>query len=602
MNFLQVSKVQKAVIPLFLSNKDVCVKACTGSGKTLAFTVPLVQSLLKLNKEIQDGNRSQPDKHEIVALILAPSRELAMQIHKIVQDFREVVPEAFSMCYLIGGNKIEYDLQRIKEKGCNVVVGTVGRMFDLFKREVVSFKKLEILVMDEADKILEDGHETQVSHIMSVLPRQRRTGLFSATMTSQLKNLIKLGMRNPHFIEVRIENEGIFAFKQDKNDKSITIKEFDLNIDKEELKQQIKEISEVPSNLQNFYQVIENQAQKLPQLMGFLSKTKPSRLIIFFGTCASVDFHVIILRMLLSEKATFFKLHGKIDQKKRSKIYNEFKTQSNEMEGLHQILLTTDLAARGIDIPDVDWIIQYDPPQDSDQFVHRIGRTARAGRSGKSLIYLQKNEESYAEFLIKKQVKMELLENIADTPMKVPEIKAQVQVEMKQDRDLIDKASNAFVSFVRYYKEHALQYIFSMKLLDIGEVANAFFLFRVPRVKEILNIQLKSFTTDHSVKFEEIPYKDKNKEKQKEGVNKKRLEKMEWKKEKNNEEIEKEDKRKKNFSQGQKKKKKAENDWNEWEELQKEENLFKKLKQGKINIRQFNKQVYGDSDFEGESD
>jgi ATP-dependent RNA helicase DDX55/SPB4 len=86
-------------------------------------------------------------------------------------------------------------------------------MFDLFKREVISFKKLEVLVMDEADKILEDGHETQISHILQVLPRQRRTGLFSATMTSQLKNLIKLGMRNPHFIEVRLENEGIFASK-----------------------------------------------------------------------------------------------------------------------------------------------------------------------------------------------------------------------------------------------------------------------------------------------------------------------------------------------------------------------------------------------------
>jgi ATP-dependent RNA helicase DDX55/SPB4 len=116
-------------------------------------------------------------------------------------------------------------------------------------------------------------------------------------------------------------------------------------------------------------------------------------------------------------------LHGKIDQKKRSKIYNEFKTQSSDKGGLHQILLTTDLAARGIDIPDVDWIIQYDPPQDSDQFVHRIGRTARAGRSGKSLIYLMKNEESYADFLIKKQVKMELLENVKDAPLKYPQIK-----------------------------------------------------------------------------------------------------------------------------------------------------------------------------------
>jgi ATP-dependent RNA helicase DDX55/SPB4 len=101
-----------------------------------------------------------------------------------VELFKEIIPEAINMCYLIGGNKIEYDLQRIKEKGCQIVVGTVGRVFDLFQKEVISFKKLEVLIMDEADKILEDGHETQISHILAVLPRQRRTGLFSATMTS----------------------------------------------------------------------------------------------------------------------------------------------------------------------------------------------------------------------------------------------------------------------------------------------------------------------------------------------------------------------------------------------------------------------------------
>ena len=115
-------------------------------------------------------------------------------------------------------------------------------------------------------------------------------------------------------------------------------------------------------------------------------------------------------------------------------------------------------------------------------------------------------------------------------------LKEVIQHEMKQDRDLIDKASSAFVSFVRYYKEHALQFIFSMKLLDIGQVANSFFLFKVPRVKEILGISLKSFVTDHSVKYEEIPYKDKNKEKQKEGLNQKRQEKLEWKEQKKQEE------------------------------------------------------------------
>jgi len=126
---------------------------------------------------------------------------------------------------------------------------------------------------------------------------------------------------------------------------------------------------------------------------------------------------------------------------------------------------------------------------------------------------LQKHEEPYADFLAQRHVKLELLEN--STTLVDP--KPVVRAEMMQDRDLIDKASNAFVSFVRYYKEHSLQYIFSMRLLDIGQVANSFFLFKVPRVKEILGISLKSFQTDHSVNVEDVPYKDKNKEKQKEG-------------------------------------------------------------------------------------
>ena len=124
-----------------------------------------------------------------------------------------------------------------------------------------------------------------------------------------------------------------------------------------------------------------------------------------------------------------------------------------------------------------------------------------------------KHEDSYTQFLIKKQVKMFVYNKAEKLPMELNAIKERFQVEMRQDRDLIDKASNAFVSFVRYYKEHALQYIFSMKMLDIGEVANSFMLFRVPRVKEILGVSLKSFKTDTSINIEEVPYKDKNKEK-----------------------------------------------------------------------------------------
>ncbi|CDW71079.1 dead-box atp-dependent rna helicase 18-like [Stylonychia lemnae] len=585
-DFDKVTKVQKAVIPLFQSNKDVCVKACTGSGKTLAFAVPLVQQLMKIN-----SGKNKYQNNEVVGLILAPSRELAIQIYKVVELFQELIGD-LQIQYIIGGNKLEYDTQRIREKGCNIVIGTIGRIFDLQSKNLLNFKRLEMLIMDEADKLLEDGNENQLSNILMTLPKQRRTGLFSATMTSQLKSLIRIGMRNPYFVDVRLEDQGIFATPQD----IVHIQQFDLTSDKNELNRQIQEINEVPSNLENFYSPVENQALKMKRFIDFLKSIKPSRIIVFFGTCASVDYHNLILQFLIDAK--IYKLHGKIDQKKRGKIYQQFRSQDHEEMKCHQVLLTTDLAARGIDIPEVDWIVQYDPPQDSDQYVHRIGRTARAGKSGKSLILLMDNEVAYVEFLAKKQVKIEELKiQEAKNSLSYEQLREKVQNEMKQDRDLIDKASNAFVSFVRYYKEHSLQFIFVMNMLDIGAVANSFYLFKVPRVKEILGKPLKGFNQNNSVSYETVPYKDKNKEKQKEGLLKKRQEKFEFKEHVKEVQAEK-DLKKRNVSRQQKVRRKKENDWNEWEELQKEENLIKKLRKGKITLKEFNDLVDDGSDFE----
>ena len=160
---------------------------------------------------------------------MAPSRELAVQIFKVIKDFEELLG-GLSPLYLIGGTKLEHDLSRIKSKGCALVVGTVGRVFDLMEKGELSFKQLEMLVMDEADKLLEDGHANKINYILSALPKQRRTGLFSATITSGLKNLIKIGMRNPFFIEVRIEEKGIFAKKRNgkQEEKGIIVKEFSM--------------------------------------------------------------------------------------------------------------------------------------------------------------------------------------------------------------------------------------------------------------------------------------------------------------------------------------------------------------------------------------
>ena len=157
------------------------------------------------------------------------------------------------MCYFIGGDKAEYDLQRIESKGANIIVATPGRIFDLIEKNALNFKRLEIFVMDEADKLLDQGNEIKMISIMLKLPKQRRTGLFSATMPTQLKNLVKTGMRNPHVVEVKTEDQGIFAVQNEKLN-NVNIQTIDsVEQTKDEIDDQMKQISEIPMNLENFY-------------------------------------------------------------------------------------------------------------------------------------------------------------------------------------------------------------------------------------------------------------------------------------------------------------------------------------------------------------
>ena len=201
------------------------------------------------------------------------------------------------------------------------------------------------------------------------MPKLRRTGLFSATMPSQVKKFIKIGMRNPYFVEVRSDHGDIFAFlnasKNSIDDSGVTVQSFHSIEQNKSIDTKVNEISELPAGLKNFYFSTANQSEKLPSLVNFLKTQKNQRIIIFFSTCASVDFHFPVFKLILDKGCHVSKLHGKIDQKKRTKIYQEFKlTLKGESEqfGINSLLLTTDLAARGIDIPEVDWIVQFDPP------------------------------------------------------------------------------------------------------------------------------------------------------------------------------------------------------------------------------------------------
>ena len=229
-----------------------------------------------------------------------------------------------------------------------------------------------------------------------------------------------------------------------------------------------------------------------------------------------MDFYSRLLPILFEKyeinMKNILKLHRKVKQEQRTKIYTKF---SNLNSG---ILLTTDVSARGLDIPNVDWIVQFDPPQDSNQYIHRIGRTARAGNQGQSMIFLQEQEDSYVKFLEKRKVDIRSI-NI-EPSLEVKNIREFVYKQMKLDRDLIDKSQNAFVSFIRYYKEHELKFIFPFNQLQIGHVANSFFLFRMPRIKEILGKKWQGFQSQ-AIDIDSIKYKDKNRQKQKETMDSK---------------------------------------------------------------------------------
>uniref|UniRef100_M4C4T4 ATP-dependent RNA helicase n=1 Tax=Hyaloperonospora arabidopsidis (strain Emoy2) TaxID=559515 RepID=M4C4T4_HYAAE len=563
LGFEYMTPVQAATLPLLLSNKDVCVDACTGSGKTLAFVLPIVQ-LLKA--KLADGSITTPrraDLTKLVAMIISPTRELARQIFECAEKFFASALPKVQLLLFVGGTSVDEDLSLIRGAvgKCSVVVGTPGRTEDLLNRCVgssVETREFEVLILDEADTILDMGFEVSLNKILAHLPKQRRTGLFSATQTQEVKALARAGLRNPATISVQVANN----------------------------------TQVTPATLKNYFCLVGHD-QRLSALHHFVQTKKDEKLIVFFSTCGSVDFFGRVLEELFSghTKVPVVSLHGKMPQKKRTTNYDHFSTLK---AGL---LVCTDVVARGIDLPDVDWIVQYDPPQDPNFFVHRVGRTARAGRSGCALSFLSSNEDAYVNFLKIRKVPCEEMTLPVDTMEDVlPKVKSMIL----KDRDFLEKGTKAFISFVRSYKEHQCQFIFRFKELDLGAVARGFCLLQLPKINELRNVRIKFKKTD--VKITDIKFKDKAREKERqkklvaiakenEARDRKDAE-MQGKKRKRT--LEEEDRR--HPRRREKKKGLHQQIVEEWEELAEEEALYKKMKKGKISEKEYEKSLLGKAD------
>ena len=607
--FDTITKVQYIVINEFLKNEDVIVKSVTGSGKTLSYIIPLFQRLINYSKENQEY------KNQILALILLPARELSEQILKDISNFVNNIKYKFPYQLLIGGKKVENDIEKYNNQIPNIIIATPGRLIDIDEKININFHDLQIFILDEADKMLDMGFEVEISYILSKIPKQRRTGLFSATVTSNVENIIKAGMRNPIFIDIIIQNNktnDIFITENDLkkpiNKQGSFYKIIPFNIENNKINNSIQEL---PQGLYQYYLTVKNIKYKIPHLIHILNMIynagENNKIMIFLSTCNSVDYFNLLLPLIFKKLSmndfSISKLHSKISQNKRNKEYKSFKIESNNRLN---ILLSTDLASRGIDIPNIDMIIQFDPPKTDDSYIHKAGRTARVGNKGTSLLFLNENELTFLNYMKQKGIIIQKWEdqnikNEEDVDLIIPfnekngisVLKCIKDINIS-DKWIYDKAVNTFISFLRFYQEIELKYIFYYQNFDIGNYANSLQLLKLPRLKKKDYDSVKNFIPDDNIQPKDLVYLNKNIEKQMNEKKKKIEEKMDLihqKKREKEEEMKLKGKRndEKNRSRKEKKEAKIKSILDEWDDLADDNKLYKKYKKGKITKEEYEK-------------
>lgn len=330
LNYKTPTKVQQEVIPVALENKDVLVKSQTGSGKTATFAIPLC--------ELVDWEENKPQ-----ALILTPTRELAIQVKEDIFNigrFKRIKVPA-----LYGKSSFELQAKELKQK-THIVVGTPGRTIDHIKEGNFITDNIKYLVLDEADEMLSMGFLEQVEEIISALPAKRVTMLFSATMPDDIDLLSKKYMNDPVTIEIKAKTLTVDRIQQDG------------------------------------YRVEET--EKLNLLKDVTTIENPDSCMIFCNTQVKVE---SLYKELTKLKYPCDKIHGAMEQDERIKVMNNFK------KGYFRYLIATDVAARGIDIDNVTHVINYDVPVLRENYVHRIGRTGRAGKEGRAITFVMKSDE-----------------------------------------------------------------------------------------------------------------------------------------------------------------------------------------------------------------
>ena len=511
----RATKIQNTAIPALLGDRDTFIKAETGSGKTLAYAIPLAQRLGSLEPAVSRADGA-------VALVVAPTRELCQQIFGVVQvlftTFIGIVPGV-----IVGGQKRASEKARLR-KGLNIVVATPGRLVDHIQTtQTFDLRHVLYLVLDEADRLLDMGFQRALSQIICALDRaaprseyaegrrpqigkadqqeqlapgkisryglQRRNVLVSATLSRQVQQLAYFSLREPAFVDPTGEFDG---------------RAMGAALERAEY--------EMPAGLQQWY-VVTEMKERLAALGAFLRARAGAgeRVIVFFSSIDAVEFHHALFSRaqlqylyepvrprtprpeLALIPAPLYRLHGDLTQVERSAVYDKFRA------GGAGIIFCTDVAARGIDLPNVTWIVQYDPPGEVADYIHRVGRTARIGHTGNALLFMLPSEVPYIDLLARRGVQ------VAPTPLadfyaslvapgaSVPPARRaelahfhQIHFEhiVLDNPDVAELARKGFISYTRAYATHSRDTaaIFIMKKLHLGHLAKSFALREAPTV------------------------------------------------------------------------------------------------------------------------
>lgn len=332
MNFINPSSIQKEAIPQVLSGNDIIAKAPTGSGKTAAFAIPIIEKL-DLNTE----------NNSIQALVLCPTRELAIQVHREFEKLTKYF-ENVSVVSVYGGQNIEKQLSALKKEP-QIIVATPGRLMDHLRRGSIKLNLIHTVVLDEADEMLDMGFREDIYTILDETPANRQTILFSATMAKDIMELTKKFQKSPNIVDVT------------------------------------DNLLNTPDIEQQYFEVVEK--DKIELVTRLLHLHNVNLALIFCNTKSNVDKVVEILKT----KGYFSDaIHGDMNQAQREKVMRGFRN------GSVKILVATDVAGRGIDVKNIEAVFNYDLPRDDEDYIHRIGRTGRAGTSGISFTFVSKKQ------------------------------------------------------------------------------------------------------------------------------------------------------------------------------------------------------------------